>query len=609
MKRLLLGLPLVLSLTVQAAPEPAAGSAPAATVAATAAVPNFRLLDYRGDSHELYRMRDHKWIVLFVGGNGCPIVRHSIPELKRLRERFEPQGAAFLLINANAEDTRAEVAAEAREFGIEFPILLDPSQTVARALDLRRTAEALVIETGTWKVLYRGVVDDRLDYGQQKPAATRSPLSDALASAVAGEPVKVSRTPVKGCAVSFDAPAAPNYAKDIAPILAARCVECHSRGNVAPFAFDRYEKVRGHAGTIQDVLLEDRMPPWHADPNHGAFANNRALSTREKALLSAWIAAGAPRGDGTDPLPTAQPDPTPAWPLGKPDQIIALPETAQIAATGLVPYQIFTVTSPVAEDTWLRGVSIRPGNAKVVHHCLVFIRYPEALRHLEPRQDDGASGFFAGYVPGTEAVFFPSGTGKFLPKGAQFVFQLHDTTTGKEETDRTEMALYFAPGKPERELITGAAATAEFEIPPGARAHPVRAEFTFERESVLHEFCPHMHLRGAQFAYTAEYPDGRHETLLSVPRYDFNWQTLYRLKTPLRVPAGTRLVCTGAYDNSADNPANPDPSATVRFGEQTADEMFIGYFNYTTVPAPAAPAPAPTESASRNAAVPTSPGS
>ncbi|MBN8248978.1 MAG: redoxin domain-containing protein [Verrucomicrobia bacterium] len=543
-------------------------------------IPNFRLLDHRGISHELYRMREPRFVVLFVTGNGCPIARHSIPELKALREQVGPGGAEFLLINANPHDTRSEVAAEAGEFGVEFPVLLDPSQAVARALELRRTAEVLVIETGSWMLRYRGAVDDRLDYGQQKPAPTQRFLADALAALIAGNPVATPRSAVRGCVVRWTAPETVDYVRDVAPIIVSRCVGCHSRGQVAPFAFDRFEKVRGHAGTVREVLLEDRMPPWHADPHQGAFANDRGLTPSEKSLLMAWIDAGTPRGEGADPLPSAQPASGADWPLGRPDHVVTLPEPARIPATGLVPYQTFTVKAPVTGDAWLRGVTIRPGNARVVHHCLVFVRYPEALRHREPPQDEGTAGFFAGFVPGSDPVMFPAGTGKFLPQGAEFVFQMHYTTTGREETDRTEMALYLAPEPPASELVTAAVTTGDFEIPPGVRTHPVRAEIRLEQDTWLHEFTPHMPLGGSRVAYPAVYPDGREEILLSVPAYDFNWQTLYRLKTPLRVPAGTRLVCSGAFDNSASNPANPDPGATVRFGEQTQDEMFIGYFNY-----------------------------
>lgn len=553
---------------------------------APAVAPNFRLLDHRGDSHELHRLRPATAVVLFVVANGCPIVRNSYPELSRIRALLAPRGVEFFGLDLTADVPRAEVAAEAAGFSVPFPILLDPSQNLGRALDLRRTGEVLVIDTTRWEIVYRGAIDDRLSYGHQKPEPTRRHLADALDSLLAGRPVATPRTDARGCAIAYTRTRTPDYARDVAPILARHCVPCHSQGNVAPFAFTDHARVRRHSATVTEVLLEDRMPPWHADPAHGSFTNDRSLSPEQKATLFAWATAGAPRGDGPDPLPAAQPAPSTDWPLGRPDAVIGLPEPARIPATGLVPYQVFTVKAPVTNDTWLRGVTIRAGNPKVVHHCLVFIRYPEHLRHLEPAQEEGTAGFFAGFVPGTEPVLFPEGTGKLLPAGAELTFQMHYTPTGREETDRTEMALYFAPARPARELITGGATRLEIEIPAHARRHQERASFVFEQASVLHELTPHMHLRGAAFEYAAIHPDGRREVLLSVPNYDFNWQTLYRLRTPRPLPAGTRLECTATFDNSASNPANPDPAAVVRFGEQTHDEMLIGYFNYTTQPKP-----------------------
>lgn len=546
-----------------------------------AQVPNFRLTDHLGVSHELYRSKEARLVALLVAGNGCPIVRHAAIEWKRLREEFGSKGVEFLLLNANAHDTRAEVIDEARDFGIDFPILLDPAQGTARALGLRRTAEVLLIDPKSWHIVYRGAVDDRVDYGQQRPKAVRRHAAEAMREFLAGTPVSVARTEVKGCGIALKHRDPVDYATQVAPLIGVHCVGCHSRGNASPFAFSGFEKVRGHSATLREVLLEDRMPPWHADPHAGAFANDRSLTADERATLLEWVAQGAPRGTGTDPLPGLQPKAAPAWPLGTPDHVVSLPEPARIPATGILPYQVFTVRSPVTNDVWLRGAVIRAGNAKVLHHCLVFIHYPESLRHLEPPQADGVAGFFAGFVPGTIPEFFPAGTGKWLPKGAELIFQMHYTTTGREETDRTELGLYLSPTPPASELVTGAATAMELSIPPRARAARAEAEFVFERDAWLHEMSPHMHLRGDRFTYTAEFPDGRREVLLHIPHYDFNWQTAYRLREPMRLPKGTRIVCTGSFDNSASNPANPDPGATVRFGEQTTDEMFIGYFTYS----------------------------
>lgn len=546
-------------------------------------VPNFRLLDLDGNTHELHRWKTERAVVLFVTSAGCPIVQQSIPALKSLKKAYEGKGVRFVMLNPRVDEDVEALGREVKEYGVDMPILMDSAQLVARTLDLRRTAEAVVIETAGWRVRYRGALDDRLGYGQQRPAATKRYLEDALDAVLGGRVVEIASSPVKGCVVAEAFPGIPDYARDVAPVLQRHCVPCHSAGNVGPFAFDRYESVRRHGATALETLLEERMPPWHADPRHGAFANDRSLSAESRAHLVSWIRAGMPRGTGADPLASTVVKPVGPWPLGEPDHVVAMPKAAQIPDTGILPYQVFRVRSPMTNDAWVRGVTIRAGNPKVVHHCLVFIRYPKALRHLEPPQDEGTAGFFAGFVPGTEPVWFPEGTAKFVPKGSDFIFQMHYTTTGKPETDRTELALYIAKDQPASELVTGAATSMDIEIPPGASAHPARSEFQFAEDSLVYEFSPHMHLRGSTFQYTAEYPDGRREVLLRVPRYDFSWQTLYRLKTPKRVPAGTRLVCTGTFDNTALNLANPDPGVTVRVGEQTTDEMFIGYFNYSKV--------------------------
>lgn len=565
---------------VQSAPREGIGVGSSTT---SATIPNFRLLDLEGNSHELHRWRTERAVVLFVTSAGCPIVQQSIPTLRSLRKTYADKGVRFVMIDPRVDEDREGLRKEVTDYGVDMPILMDSAQIVARLLDLRRTAEVLVIETGTWQVRYRGAVDDRLGYGQQKPLATKRFLEAALDAVLAGRIVETASSPVKGCVIAEAFPGIPDYSRDIAPVLQRHCVPCHSTGNVGPFAFDRYESVRRHGATALETVLEDRMPPWHADPRHGMFANDRSLSAEQRARLVSWIRAGMPRGTGVDPLANIAAKPVGPWPLGEPDHLVRMPKVSQIPETGTLPYQVFRVRSPMTNDTWVRGVTIRAGNPKVVHHCLVFIRYPKALRHLEPPQEEGTAGFFAGYVPGTEPVWFPEGTAKFVPKGSDFIFQMHYTTTGKPETDRTELALYVAKEPPAEELVTGAATSMDIEIPPGAPAHPARSEFHFAEDALVYEFSPHMHLRGSTFQYTAEYPDGRREVLLRVPRYDFNWQTLYRLKTPKRVPAGTRLVCTGTFDNTALNPANPDPSATVRLGEQTTDEMFIGYFNYSKV--------------------------
>ena len=550
-------------------------------------VENFHLIDHTGTSRELYRQKQARLVVLFVGGNGCPIVRQSIGTLNELEKEFSSQGVEFWILNSNPQDDRASVQKEATEFSIDFPILLDRGQWVSKSLNIHRTAEAIAINTKNWKVVYRGQIDDRLGYGTQKPKAEKTPLADALREYLADKPVSNPETEVRGCAITYPTPAdktSITYTKHVAPILQKSCVSCHSPGNIGPFTMPNYEKVKGWSAMIREVLLEQRMPPWPADPQVGHFANPRFLSVEETQTLLAWIAQGSPRGEGEDPLATHQP-PTPAeWPLGKPDVVVSMPKEFVVPATGVVPYQYFVIDSPLPEDSWVKATSIKPGNSKVLHHALIFVKYPEALKSIEPRQNAGTAGYFAGFVPGAEPIAFPEGTAKFLPKGTKFVFQMHYAATGKEERDLTQLGLYLSQEKPQYELRTRAVTQQDLGIPPGARDYPAKASYKFRKPAVLHNLSPHMHVRGASFKYELIYPDGKSETLLSVPRWDFAWQSLYKLKEPISVPAGAQLVCSGTFDNSIGNPANPDPKQWVVFGEQTTDEMFIGYYDIAVPP-------------------------
>ena len=367
---------------------------------------------------------------------------------------------------------------------------------------------------------------------------------------------------------------------EIAPLLQAKCVRCHSPGNIAPWAMTNYDLVQSYAALIKEKVLTGEMPPWHADPFYSTFANDFSLTPTEAALLVQWINDGAPRGEGPDPLAVAPPPPTNypfAWPasLGQPDLVLSIPQQS-IPATGVVDYRYLNVTTTFPTDAWIRAAVVRPGNRKVVHHCLVFFGSDSVFK--------GLLGFFAGYVPGYDPVPAPDGTAKLLPRATVLQFQMHYITTGQPETDQTEIGLYVSPNPPTYALQTKSAPNITFTIPPNASETVATATYTFAKNSMLYEMAPHMHLRGSWFRYEALYPDSRREILLSVPHYEFHWQTLYRLAQPKFMPAGTRLLCTGAWDNSAQNLENPDPSTTVTFGEQTFNEMFIGYFNFAEVP-------------------------
>jgi hypothetical protein len=375
-----------------------------------------------------------------------------------------------------------------------------------------------------------------------------------------------------------------SYSRNIAPILEKKCVTCHIEGHIAPFAMDSFENVAGRKRMIREVLLTKRMPPWHADEHYGKFENDNSLTRDELRSMVAWLDSDTPDSGGKDPLlKYAVEDAEPIWPLGKPDVIIEMPEQVNVPANGVMDYVYMRVRYTGEEDLWVQAADVLPGDRTVLHHGLVFLDYPKDLQSLEPDMDGGLNGFFAGYVPGMLAEPYPAGTGKWVPKGSQFIFQMHYTTTGRAATDRSKLGLYLCKKKPAREFFTRAASTVDIEIQPNDPNSPASANYEFDRDVVLYEMGPHMHYRGKEVSYEVKYPGGKSEMILNVPNYDFNWQTMYRFDKPMRLPAGSELIVNGAFDNSVRNPRNPDPSKPVYFGDQSWDEMFVGYIGYTYV--------------------------
>jgi hypothetical protein len=551
------------------------------------AVPDFRLIDQEGRAHQLsYHLPDPaaRSVVLIFTGDGCSQVQDMLAPIKSLRDQFASQGVQFWLIDSDPADSRSNIIAQAVARGIDLPILQDPAQLVAGEFGATSMPEAFVLkktaggEGDGWTVCYQGSIDDRTSAAATD--TTQYYLSNVVAAVVSDQPVVVSRAKSGGCAIPLSSPQPVSYSTEIAPLLETKCVRCHSTGNIAPWAMTNYDIVRSYAPLTKEEVVKGDMPPWQADPYYGTFTNDFSLTPQEAAHLVQWINDGAPRGDGPDPLATAAPPPTNypyAWPasLGTPDVILSIPPQT-VPASGVVDYRYFDVTTAFPTDLWVRAAVVLPGNTRVVHHCLGFFGSDALFK--------GLLGFFAIYVPGYDPIVAPEGTAKLLPKGTLMQVQMHYVTDGQEETDQTRIGLYLSPTPPQSILQTKSAWNINFVIPPGAPETKASATYTFAKDSMLYEMVPHMHLRGSWFRYEAVYPDQTRETLLSVPHYDFHWQALYRLTQPKFMPAGTKLICTGAWDNSALNPDNPDPGATVTFGEQTFDEMFIGYFNFAEMP-------------------------
>lgn len=539
-------------------------------------VPNFNLLDLRGSDHEL-RKADGKVVVLFFTGTGCPIARKSTRTLKNLHGRFADQGVSFWVINTYSGDSKEDAIKEYQELGLfALTYLRDPKQGVALSLGVERTAEVVAIETERWRVIYQGAIDDRFAEGAEKKEPQHHYLKDALEAHLKGETIAVNRTPARGCRVTYaevgGTSGVPDYAKDVAPILKKHCVECHRDGAIGPWAMESHARVKNYARMIEEVLLTRRMPPWDPAPDHGQFSNGNELTRDEAQTLQRWVSAGAPAGEGADPLREPLP-PIPDWVMGTPDVVLELPKPESVPATGVLEYRHIRIANPFTNEVWVSATDIKPGNRKVVHHAILYAKWPGS-----PDDGTGNGLFFCGWAPGTPPARYPEGVAKRLPAGAELTLEMHYTTCGSEQTDQTQVAFYLAPGPQPYNVEVRSAWDLNLEASPGSDEARQSATYAFTKPAILYSMSPHMHVRGKWMRYELLLPNGEREVLLHVPRYDFNWQYAYALAKPRHIPAGAWLLVTGAFDNSSKNPANPDPKKRVRWGLQSWDEMFIGFF-------------------------------
>ncbi len=401
---------------------------------------------------------------------------------------------------------------------------------------------------------------------------------------------------------------APTFSKDVAPILYSKCVSCHRPGEVAPMPLMTYKDARSWARAIREKVIAREMPPWHADPAYGTFRNDRSLTPAQIDTIVRWVDGGARQGDEQE-MP-ALPAFTTGWQIGKPDVVFEMPVDFHIPAAGTVDYQYFEVPTNFTEDRWISAGEVRAGNPEHVHHIIVSVieppgnmrpnvmrvkafadgpdtaGAPRPLSEAERAQLAAAARranavSLVNWAVGEDAPVYPAGLAKRIPAGSILQFQVHYTTNGAAATDRSRIGLIFAKEPPKSEIRTALIANARFTIPAGDPNHQIEAEATFNENVHVWTMHPHMHLRGKDMTYTAIYPDGRQEVVLHVPKYDFGWQTDYWLARPLGLPKGAKLHVTAHFDNSAANRFNPDPTAVVRWGDQTWEEMMIGYFTYT----------------------------
>ncbi len=540
-------------------------------------VDNFVLLDHKGKAQELYYDTDARAVVLIVQGNGCQIVRSTLADYKALRDDYAERNVRVLMINSNLQDTRETIAAEAAEWGIDIPILHDSAQVIGRSLALTRTAEVLVIDPRSWEIVYRGALNNRVDYERQKNEASQRYVRDVVDKLLADEKVAFEEISSPGCIVNFPERDGNkiSYSETIAPLLQRNCVACHVEGGIAPWAMSEYRMVLGFAPMMREVVRTKRMPPWHADPAVGHWEEAGGISDEEVATLISWIEAGAPRGDGPDPLQSIEP-PISRWALGEPDLILDVP-AFEVPATGVIDYEFPVIENPLDHDVWVVAAAIVPGDGKAVHHVLL------GSADTPPEKGEEESVFqnyIMGYAPGNESSYMPEGTGVFVPAGGVYLTQMHYTPYGKASTDVTRIGLYFAKEKPANFLRQEVVLNPMLEIPPHAEAYEVHAYFEFWEDAVIYSLVPHSHYRGRASTFELVYPDGATELVLSVPNYDFNWQRTYKFAEPKTVPAGTRIIHRTVYDNSNKNPGNPDPEKTVNWGLQSQEEMLYGSVSY-----------------------------
>ncbi|QEH36182.1 thiol-disulfide oxidoreductase [Aquisphaera giovannonii] len=538
----------------------------------------FRLQDHRGAWHTLDEARDRKVVVLAFLGTECPLAEAYAPRLAGVARDFEARGVAFFGIDANPQDGPVAIGRFAEKHGLPFPILKDTGGELADRLGAERTPEVFVLD-GSRSVAYRGRIDDQYAIGVHRPSPTRNDLIDALDALLAGRPVAAPRTEAPGCKIGRAAKPAEDagvtYAKQVSRILQSHCVACHRPGEIAPFSLMDYRQAAGWSSMIAEVVDEGRMPPWHASPEHGTFANDARLSADEKKAIREWAAAGAPEGNPADLPPP--PRFVEGWQIPRPDLVLEMPRELEIPAEGSMPYQVVELDPKLTRDVWVRASQVRPGNPSVVHHVVVYV-LPPGVEKI----DEAGGDFLAAYAPGMPPRILADGVAKRIPAGSRIALQLHYTPRGTKQVDRSRIGLVFAdPATVRKELMSGMALDVRLQIPPGTRDYVSRAEFRFSRPSLLLSLLPHMHLRGRSMTFVAEYPDGRREVLLDVPRYEFDWQNLYVLDRPKPMPEGTILHTEAHFDNSAENPNNPDPRRAVTFGEQTWDEMHVGYINFT----------------------------
>jgi thiol-disulfide isomerase/thioredoxin len=598
-------------ITVLAVSFAVSSAAAAQTASQVKRISNFALKDLEGKEWSLNAGAGKKATVVVFVSTECPMSNAYLPQLAEMAKTYKPRGVSFIAINANAEEDTKQVAAHAKEYGIAFPLLLDPQGTAVKTLGATVNPEAFILDADL-NLRYRGRIDDGYSARLVKsPRVSRFDLKEALDEVLAGKPVSVPVTRAVGCAIQApktSAPVASNgavtYYRDVLPIVQNQCQTCHRPNEVGPFSLMTYRQATKWGEDMKEYTQNRKMPPWKPTQEHGSFRDERGLTEREIATIAQWVDSGMKEGDPKDAPPPRHF--SEGWQLGEPDLVLTVPKEMTIGATGKDLFRVFVLPTGLTEDKFVSAIEVRPGNKRVVHHTLNFLDTQGRGRKLEEQekertkkpdeQDYGPGysvsmgvGFFppsgglAGWAPGNVIRPLPDGVGYYLPKDADVVIQVHYHRTGKVEKDQLRLGLYFAK-KPVKERLTPVVLPGLFlRIPPGDDNYRVQGGITVNQDITLYQITPHMHLLGRKIKATLTYPDGTKKELIAIKDWDYNWQETYYFKEPIKVPSGSKFEVEAFYDNSEKNPLNPNsPPKPVRLGEQTTDEMCFVFLGATS---------------------------
>ncbi|MED5528990.1 MAG: hypothetical protein VYA99_01380 [Pseudomonadota bacterium] len=588
-------------------------------------VGDFALIDHLGMQQHMAWYDDQNAVVILPQANGATDT-NAIAAIADLQVKYANQGVVFFLMNPGLQIDREAVGADPAVKELGLPVLMDDTQIISEALGIVNLDQVVVYDPKSFELLYRGPADGRIDKAIQGLVEGKN--DNLIALATQGTPIEYASPNIHTI---------PSYTNDVAPIIIENCANCHREGAIAPFSMDSKLALQGWSPMIREVVMTKRMPPGQLDNKVGHRTKNMMnLTDAEIQTLVRWVNAGSPIDGESDPLANLTwPDTkwTLAETLGEPDLILKIPPQP-VPATGIVDYRDIPLDLGLTEDKWVRASEVAPDKTEALHHIITTIIPPggtedvqalfmEAINSLpeeraaairadmfaavaagEPpdidkifRENpdiDGGSflgssdvdqGSIAGYAPGNSVQLNSENVGGLLKAGTTVSLQLHYTTSGRELTDESEIGIYFYPDGviPEERMSGGVGNAFTIAIPPQDKDHEMQLVTHISQEVDIYSLMPHMHFRGKRMKFYARYPDNSEELLLSVPAYDFNWQLSHELEKPLRVPAGTQIIAVGAFDNSSQNPANPDPNIEINWGEQSWDEMFMGFYSWKNV--------------------------